>query len=366
MRISDLSIEVRNKSLARVADIPPELWSDVTIRPEHSGAGFWSLSLPAEQECAQLLALPGAGIVVTGPVGVGVYGTIFSGSVEEDVDTQSTSDVLGTITFQGSADTALLWDPLILPNPAQEPDAQTSARYDVTGAAETVLHDLTGKTIGPSALASQRGALADRLTMGTNLGRGPTVTSSTRFDVLGDELVRLARLAGFGFRVVQSGTALVFETYVPQDLSKLVRLDVQNDTLAKASSTVTVPRVTRVLPAGQGEGADRTILVRTTADSLAAETAWGRKRFLWKDRRDTDDPTLLEQAGDEELADGGFTRIQTIAIPADDLHGYGVSWREGDRITVTLRGVEYPATTSAAVIRITKDGVLTAAKIGES
>ena len=54
--------------------------------------------------------------------------------------------------------------------------------------------------------------------MGANGARGPALTRKARFDNLGELLRDIALVGNLGFRVVQRGSGLVFETYEVQDL----------------------------------------------------------------------------------------------------------------------------------------------------
>lgn len=361
MQPSELTIEVRDLALTRVGQIDSRLWSDVKCVPRFNALGSWSLSLPREEPMCQALAQPGAGIVVTGPGGV-----ILSGPVEPFTRVQTAGDEPGTVSFEGVDDSCVLWDPVAWPDPGSEADAQAEG-YDVrSGAVESLLHELVNVNVGPGALASRRGALAGKLTLGPNLGRGGVQTSRARYVRLGEHLQGLARLGGLGFRVVQVGDVLEFQTFVPADKSALIRLDVANGMLSRAEHTTKPPSVTRVLVAGQGEGAARTILQRTSVDAAAAEVAWGRVREEFKDQRNTDVVSELEQAGDEVLAEGGRTIVETRVTPASDMAvQYGSDWREGDVVTVVVGDAEVPQTVAGAVIGISSEGVMVAAKVGD-
>jgi len=361
MRVEDVTIEVRDLALTRVGEVDPTFWSDVLLEVELNGPGHWSMTLPAEDPVVQALALPGAGIVVNGP-----DGQLFSGPVEPFSREQTQADVQGMIAFQGVSDSALLWDVPILPNPAVDANAQTLDAYVVTGAAETVLHTAVNAQIGPGAIAAQRGALADLIVMGADLGRGSSRTLRSRFDVLGEKLAELAKLDGLGFRIVQVDDGLEFQTYAARDMTGYVRFDMDNDTLARISYEVAPPGVTDVLVAGQGEGADRQIIVRNSVESLAAADEWGRRKRVWKDQRNTDVTAELQQAGDELLAESGFTQALTKLIPADTVGEleYGRDWLVGDRVAVVIGDTEVETTVTGAVIAIGQSGVLVGARIG--
>lgn len=361
MLVEDVTIEVRDITLTRVGSVDSTLWSDVKLGIHWSGRGEWSMRLPADDPVVAALAVPGAGIVVSGP-----QGTLYSGPVVSFAREQTPDDTEGMIAFVGESDTALLWDVLILPNPAQEPDVQASA-YDVrTGATETLLHQLVDLNLGPGALASQRGALADLLTMGTDSARGATRTARSRFDILGEKLAELAKLDRIGFRIIQAGGVLEFQTFVGPDRTGEVRFDFDNDTVARIVYEVAASGATDVLVAGQGEGADRTIIVRNSVESVAAAAAWGRKKRVMKDQRNTDDVSELQQGGDEVLTEIGSALVSTRLIPTDsnaELQ-YEVDWSVGDLVTAVVNGTEFYAPVTGALIAIGQSGVLVGAQIG--
>src|SRR5690606_1301145 len=135
---------------------------------------------------------------------------------------------------------------------------------------------------------------------------------------LGDVLTDLAIYGGMGYRVIQRDEQLVFETYMIRDRSRYIRFSIENGSLSEEEILVSPPEVTRPLVGGQGKGGDRIIVQRTTAESLAAEAAWGRKIEAWIDKRNTEDIAELNQEGDAVLVDGGFTSTAVKAVPNDE------------------------------------------------
>lgn len=361
MRIEDLTIEVRDKTLKRVGKVPSSMVK-LTATPVHNGVGSWSLTLPAEHALAAALRVPGAGVIITGPTDVIASGPTTSPSLTAGAD-----DPEGLVTVSGLTDDVLLADALAWPQPSNANVATQSAGYDNrAGVAETVMRAYVNANIGPGAPAARRGLLAQRLTLAANLGRGPTVVKSARFPTLGELLSEIAAYAGLGFRIVQRGDVLVFEVYEVTDRTKFIRLDIHNGGLSSQTVEVSPPGVTRAIVAGQGKAAERTLLSRSTTDSTAAEGAWGRRIEVFKDQRNTDDLTELQQAGDEILADKGFTATNVKAIPAESTTMlYGWDYREGDRVTVVVEGQETTSTVTQATIMADSDGVLVGVGIGD-
>ena len=360
MRVNDLLVEVRDRTLSRVAQIKPE-HLDLTTTLVHNGPGKWRLRLPAEHASAGHLMEPGSGLIVNGPDGV-----LFSGPTSTPTVSATMTDPLGMVTIEGVTDDALLWRRLAYPTPTTaDVTAQTSA-YDVrSGVAETVMRAYVDANIGASAPAARKVAA---LTLAADGLHGPTVKASARFDTLGDLLTEIATFADLGFRLVQVGSSLVFEVFPVTDRTKTVRFDVNNGTLSSQDFAQSTPGLTRAIVAGQGEGALRTLVERTSADATAAEALWGVfgrvERFI--DQRQTNDLAELQQAGDKALTEEGFTAVAVKAVASDDLTmRFAVDWDRGDKVTVVVDGQETSTTVTAVTLIADRSGVKVGASIGD-
>lgn len=358
MQITDLTVEVRNKSLARVGMIRREdLILDV--HDAFNNVGTWTITLPTDHLLAGPLATPGAGVIISTPSDVLMSGPMVSAQTEVKTD-----DPTGTTTFSGVSDTVILSDMLSFPDPTNvNPTTQTLAHDDRTGAAETVMHAYVNANCGPSAPAARRKA---GLTMGVNLGRGGTIKKSARFPVLGTLLEEIALPAGLRFRIVQRGSGLVFETYATVDRSPYVRFSVLNGNVSSQKVAITAPGVTQVIIAGQGDLTARTFVLGNDADSLAAEAEWGRRIESFVDQRQTDDPDVYSQKISEVLAASGFTGVNVQAVPVDDeALRYGVDWNLGDTIALVVRGYEYKSSVTGLVLKADNSGVRLGAELGD-
>lgn len=349
MDISQITVEVRDKTLARVGIIRPEELS-LSAAPLLNNVGDWTLTLPGEHRLAPALATPGAGIIVHGPADV-----LFSGPVVTELAEEKTDDPIGTITFTGVEDTVVLADMLAFPQPANaDPSTQTTSHDVRTGPAETVMHGFVNANCGPGAPVARRKA---GLIMGTNGGRGPTITKAARFAVLGTVLEEVARAAGLGFRVVQRGNNLVFETWQVIDRSPFIRLSVLNGNLASQKVAVTAPGVTRVVIGGDGEQQARTFMQGDNADSRAAEAEWGRRIERFVDQRQTDDINVYVQKIAEELSKDGFTGMNVQVVPADDTSmQYGTDWGMGDKVACVYSTFERTSLVTGLILRVDSAG----------
>ncbi|XVV02759.1 siphovirus ReqiPepy6 Gp37-like family protein [Actinosynnema sp. CA-248983] len=358
VRLADLTVEVRDRELTRLGLIRPEELN-LRVEGEHNGVGSWKLELAAEHPLASALRQPGSGIIVTGPQDI-----LMSGPTISPVVVTSADDPAGMVSFEGVSDSVVLADMLAWPQPSN-PDPTTQAvSHDVRqGDAESVIHGFVNANCGPGATPARRKA---KLRMGTNLARGPQVKKSARFSVLGSLIAEIAVMAALGFRVVQRGTELVFETYQVTDRRADIRLDVLTGTLASQSVAVAAPGATQVIVGGQGELTNRHFLAATTPEALAAEAEWNRRIERFVDQRQTDDPAEYQQAANELLAEEGFTAVAMRAVPTDDsTMRFGIDWYLGDRVSAVVGDGELSSVATGYVLAVGATGVQLGAVLGD-
>ncbi|MCS0601096.1 siphovirus ReqiPepy6 Gp37-like family protein [Streptomyces sp. LP11] len=358
MRLADLTVEVRDRTLTRVGLVRPEELN-FEMQDAFNNVGSWKLTLASEHPLTPILRRPGSGLIVTGPS----Y-TLMSGPMTKFESASTPEDPGGSVVFEGVSDNVILSDMLAFPEPTNPNGATQALAHDVRqGAAESVMHGFVRANAGPAAPAPRR---RQRLTMGDDHGRGPQVVKSARFPVLGNLLSEVALLGDLGFRVIQRGTALVFETYQVQDRSDFIRLDVLNGTLSGQRAAISAPGVTRAIVAGQGELTKRQLLEVSNETSLEAESDWGRRIELWVDQRNTDNWDELQQAGDEAIADSGFTAVDLQLVPMEDsTMVFGRDWGLGDRVAVVVDDQELKANVTGLVMKASKDGFLVGAALGD-
>ncbi|MFE0964055.1 MULTISPECIES: siphovirus ReqiPepy6 Gp37-like family protein [Streptomyces] len=358
MRLTDITVEVRDKTLQRVGLVRPEELN-FEMQDTFNNVGSWKLTLASEHPLTPVLRRPGSGIIVTGPS----Y-TLMSGPMTKFESASTPQDPGGSVVFEGVSDDVLLKDMLAFPEPTN-PDGATQAKaHDVRrGPAESVMHGFVRANVGPDAPAPRR---RTRLTMGADYGRGPQVTKTARFPVLGNLLTEVALLGNLGFRVIQRQTDLTFETYQVQDRSDFIRLDVLNGTLSGQRATVSAPGVTRAIVAGQGELTKRQLLEISSDTALEAEGDWGRRIEQWIDQRQTDNWDELRQAGDEAIKDEGFTAVDIQLVPMEDsTMVFGKDWGLGDRVAVVVDGQELKSNVTGLAIKAGPSGFLVGAVLGD-
>lgn len=360
MKITDLTVEVRNASLDRVGQIIAADLIGLQLALRYNKLGAWKITLRSDHPLVDALRTPGAGLIVTGPTGV-----LISGPTISATNSKTSEDPTGTWDVIGTDDTLILGERLAYPVPTTADLSLQTQAYDTrTGAAETIAKGYVNANLGPSAPAARKNTA---VTIDTDQGRGTSLTVNARFDTLGELVDGILTPSALGFNVTQSGANLVFTVYAPADRSATVRMDVDNLRLSKSEYTYSAPSATRIIVAGQGQGAARVLIERSSTASVAAETTWGRRIEIFKDARSTAVTAELEASGDEILTNRGLT-IEGIKVsPSDDLASmrYGVDWGLGDKVTVVVGTAQVAKIVTEVGIVITENGVKVGATVGD-
>jgi hypothetical protein len=363
VRLDDLTLEVRDRTLQRVGQITAP-FMQLRAHPRWCSVGEWKITLPGEHPLVPALIEPGSGIILSGPDGTET-GVILSGPTLAPARARGPQNPDGTFTFTGVSDDVHLLDAVAVGDPTSEYDEQTAANDTRTGLTEALLRAYVDANIGAGAIASRRVGFRTYVEVEpVDLGRGVSQTKSPRFQNLLELLRELVTYdSSVGFRLVQVGDALQFQVLDARERGDLIRFDIENGTLTSEEAMLAGPSLTRAIVAGRGEGVGRQIVVR--ANTSGEETSWGRvvERFI--DQRNTEIVAELEQSGDEALAEGA-SGASVKLIPADDTTmRYGFDWRPGDFVTAVVAGVEEPNAVTEAVIVADADGVRVGAALGD-
>jgi hypothetical protein len=357
VRVEDLTVEVRNKSLERVGQLSGADLVGAEFILRHNEVGSWKVTLHSTSTMADLLRTPGYGLIVTGPDGVIMSGPMLSASLVQTQD-----DVDGSWTIEGFDDSIILAERLAYPDPAVADVTAQSQAYDIRNdAAETVLKEYVNENLvsGPSI------RVVTDLTVATDVGSGETVYGSARFDKLQELFYGLAQSGGVGYTIEQQGAALVFDVYQPVDRSALIRFDIDNGRLTSADYAYSAPSVTRAIVGGAGEQEERLFFEGTLTQSTDAETLWGRRIESFVDARTTQESDEFTQVATEALVDEGKTRVAMTVTPTDNTTMlFGSEWGLGDTITVTVRDIVATAVVYTVALSIQSDGVYLAAEVG--
>lgn len=358
MERDDLTVEVRDKNLIRQGNIPMKELKFQFSNP-HNNVGTWKAEVPAESELASALRVPGSGVIVYNKSEV-----IFSGPTIKPQFLATKDDPAGTITFEGVSDDIHLADMLAWPDPANTIDLQATQKNTHSGFAETIIHAFVNLNIGPGALVARR---TPHLIMGTDGARGASTQKSSRFEVLGEVIGGVAKVADLGFRIIQRGNNLVFETYAIRDRTDEIRLDVRNNTLSAQKLTVAAPEITHAVVIGKGTGETaRSLNLYTTTDSLAAEADWGRRIERVVSSTSTDVAAELQQAGLEQLVEKGYTSVSVQVAPLENNGmNFPEDWGLGDRVAVVVDEQEYISVVTKFELRADETGFFLGAGLGD-
>ena len=359
MRIDELTVEVRDSNFDRQGIIQPVDLATFKAILRFNNVGTWEITLPVGHPMAEILRLPGSGIIVTGPTGV-----ILSGPTTSATNSKTGENPEGDWMIQGVDDSQILGERLAYPTPTTaDVQAQTNAYDTRSGLASTVMYGFVNANIG--ALAPVEREITNLYTA-TDTGLGSTTFVSARFDVLGELLSGIASVDGLGFDIKQIDGNLEFSVYQPVDRTGTIRMDVANNTLKKTEYGYGAPSATLAIVAGQGEGAARQFEQVVTTESTAAQSLWSRRIETFVDQRNTSVVDELIQAGKEELASKGSTVVSIDVIPSSDTTmRYAVDWGLGDAVTVVIGDQEVSATVTTVAISIESDGVRVGATVGE-
>lgn len=359
MQIYELTVEVRDPDLERVGQLTPEDLVGAVFVLRFNNTGSWQVRLPFGSEMGDLLRTPGYGLLVTGPNDeVIISGPTMSASLEQTAD-----NIQGDWVIMGADDSIILNERLAYPTPTTDDLSLQTAAEDIrSGFAETVIKEYLDANLGASAPVNRQ---VNGLVIETDEGRGQTVNGFGRWQKLQELFYDLAQVGQVGYQLIQKDNTIEFSVYEPQDRSQFIRLDLQNEQLESANYSYQNARITRAIVGGPGEAEEREYREVTNADSLEAETVWGRRIEVFTDSRGTEEDNDLEQSGLAALVDEGKTIVEMSVVPSDNAGTqFGVDWFLGDTITVVANEIESVAVVTEVGISIQDDGIRVAATVG--
>lgn len=325
---------VTDRNLTVVGD-PIVCWTslDITLRFNEPGSG--QAVLPGYPWIRDQLQTGNRIVAIRGPdVRLGLAGQVLlAGPIEERLyersdDGENAGD--GKLTVTWADDLAWIAGRVVYPNPAKTPEQQDIDEWTYTGTAELAMRALVDLNAGPHALAARR---VPRLALGAVAGIGSAVSVTSRLETATDVLRRIADTGGgLGFRTRQDGSQILFEVYQPQDRSGEVRFSFALGNLKYVGYTLEAPKISAAIVGGQGTGADRYLIERVDAASVAA---WGRVETLVS-RPGTDPVADLQAAGDEALKDQSQNaRLATTTMDTPSQR-YGVHYDIGTTAAVQI------------------------------
>lgn len=263
---------------------------------------------------------------------------------DKTIDAQSGA-VTETITFSGADMLCLLANRLVYRDATKTWVEQTVGTTKVTDNAETVIKTLVAANMVTAGDTDRR---VPHFTVATDLGRGATVTYSiviaaastgeedavmpTSGQSLMDMVRAVAAQANIGVKIDLIDGELVFDTYLPRDLTATAVFSYGLGNLRGDSLSDAVPTANAVLmQSGATSGA-----FTETAGSGATDP-W-RRVEIYNDQTSTTDADQVTQAQADAIAAGaGPVQLSMTATDIPVLT-YGVDYGLGDKVTAEIRG----------------------------
>lgn len=323
------TVVVRNSSLQRIGKI--DRLASLTVTPRFNAIGTWDLVIPLGSAQAALFTETGGVVFYYGDLDGPV---LMSGPITGLRERWGDGDEgEGTLTVTGISDDVVIFRRLAWPNPGSAIGSQTVNEYDRrSGVGETIIKAYVNLNAGPGALSTPTDRRIPGLTIETDALRGSTVKGSARMHNLAELITPLALSAGLGWRVVQSGSNLQFQCFVPTDRTATARFARELGNLIEFDRIREAPKSTRPVVGGGGDGTAR--VFRQSVIDSTAETAWNLSAEVFIDARDTTDTVEMDQrAAEENVTNGPVSGLSITTMDIPNLK-FGEHYGLGDKVTV--------------------------------
>ena len=337
-----LSLEIYDKTFTQVGTVGAPKF--VTVQLVHMAPGRLTFAVAATFKRMEALMAPGARLLVNDAQG----NFVISGFVQRWRVTGPERQAL--VEFDVIDDLIVLQQILgwVVPTSPITGQGSAGTNWEMTGPAETVLK---------AALSANASRLSLPITVPASLGRGTATKARLRFQTLFDRLIPVEDGAGIidsgiAIRMRQlGGTGLTLDVWEPKTVPQV--LNEQSGVVRSWSYAHENPTATRVVVGGQGEGQLR--LFRERIDATL-ETQYGWKRELFRDARDTNDPTTMYARADETLKENAAKTGFSVDFSETKNFRYGEKFLVGDTITLAVGGVTRTDRLSEVTLSWTADG----------
>lgn len=360
-----MAVLLEELDLADLSRGRPVVFDKVDVTLAYNQVGAAVVDVPANGRTWDLVQLDTNGDLI--PFGLVVtWGDVFEVPVliEDWAFKREFRDgrIVETLTFTGADFLCLLANRIAYPNPAGAWSAQTvgSTTYG-PAAAETVIKTIVAANLVTAGDTDRRVPL---LTVATDQARGgtatykvatpdPAATTGTENTTVAQSLMDMVRAVDeqtpIGVQVTLGDGVLVFDCYVPRDLSERVVFSATLGNLPEAGLTVAAPTGNAVLAQSKVTGAEF-----TETDGTLASDPWRRvEQFL--DQSSTDTAADVTVAANQAIVAGaGRVNISATVVDLPRLRfgndGPGVQgYLVGDIGTLDIRdGVTYTDVISKA------------------
>ncbi|MFI1194090.1 hypothetical protein ACH4T9_12645 [Micromonospora sp. NPDC020750] len=301
-------------------------WASLSVTLRFNEVSSGEFTVPAYPDVVQAVRTPKARAAIERNGIILLAGPIeYTGALDWQAEKHG-YDGVGDLTVRFADDLALIAGRLTYPNPALAATAQDVAKWTATGTPEVLGRALVNNNAGPAALPVRR---IPRLTLGPTTGITGSVTWSTRFQAVTDDLRGIVNLAGgrIGCRTQQVGNTIEFQMYQPVDLTAGIWFSRSMGNVVSIKHEPEAPKATVAVCGGKDAGVNRVIVERGDPGDW-----WRLETFV--DAAGADNLTELQAAGDDELA--GVGEVQRLAVVAADIDGqrFGTDYNLGDLVAV--------------------------------
>jgi hypothetical protein len=253
------------------------------------------------------------------------------------------------IILSGADYLAILANKIAYPNPAAAWASQTAGATDAVSAMklETAIKHYVNLNAGAGALAARRHGLLD---IATDAARGANISYTVKFaanfslnlmDILRTMINNAGGPTGMALKISRNGHRLLFDIYVPRDLTHKAWFSQDLGNLTSVNLSLTDPTCTDALVRGSASFVSRT---------ATARTQWNITEQYIDQSSDSDANNLAAAAQTALLT--GAAGPTLSATPTDSpFLTFGRDYYLGDLVTVeVVPGVSYSDVVSSVVI----------------
>lgn len=369
-----VTVEPLTTSLVKLKPLP---WMKLDINAvRYNAVGAFSLTCPAADAVWDIVDFDTDGVLKPKTGFYVDWNGIYDVPLKvEQVNPSKLIEDSGAITetlvFSGSDFLSLLAERKVYRDATKTWALQTIGSTTVTGKAETVIKQLVAANIVTAGDTNRR---VPGFTVAPDLARGGDVTytifikdpaaeagtdkTSTADDSLLDMVRAVARQSDIGVRIDLIAGELVFDCYLPRDLTEKVVFSERLGSLRSWSITDATPTANAVLM--QSAAATGAF---TETHGAGATDPW-RRSETFADQSSTTEAAQIAQAQLDEVARGAAQTRVALAVQdiprlrfgrdATGIQGYGI----GDLVPADIRdGVTY--TDKVTAVQLTADTTLT-------
>lgn len=240
-------------------------------------------------------------------------------------------------TFQVTDDWFLFSRLLAWPTPGADLASQTSEQDVRSGPAESVLKGYVSANVGRSS---------PPVTVGSDLGRGDTISLALRFKPLTDQVIPAVDAAGIGTVVAQAGAGLVMDVYETRTYPRTLTED--SRTVVDWDLSHADPEATQLVVGGQGEGTARLLVL---VPDPVNEALYGYSIEAFKDDTSVTTTDALTASGNRTLTEQGPSSGMSVALSETSAFRYDPTGVNGVRVGDILPIQVGPTLTVTDVLR---------------